>query len=160
MRDFANVLIYLRSIKPFFPKDDIFLYLYGIACAGAGTYEEAEENLTAVRSEKIRNEFSYISWLVRSHIMNKHAKKAWDIYLKMGTNESLMILQLIADDCYRTSEFYYAAKAFDVLLQLNYDEKNVKGKRGACIGVFQQVIAGEKSPDLLSDIVDMLKPST
>lgn len=159
IRDFPNVLIYLRSIKPYFPKDDTFLYLYGVASAGTGNFEEAEESLAAVRSDKIKAEFSYTSWLVRSHIMNKHAKKAWDIYLKMETSESIGILRLMANDCYKTSAFYYAAKAFDVLERLDNDPEYVEGKKGACIGVFQQVFANEESADALFDVIKMLETS-
>lgn len=160
IRDFANVLVYLKSIRPYFPKDDTFLYLFGIASAGTGSYGEAEEALAAVRSEKIKSEFSYTSWLVRSYIMNKHPKKAWDVYLKMETSESIGILRLMANDCYRTSAFYYAAKAFDVLERLDNDPEYVEGKKGACIGVFQQVYANEESADSLFDVMKMLETST
>ncbi|CCW67262.1 unnamed protein product [Phytomonas sp. Hart1] len=159
IRDFNNVLIYLRSIKPYFQKDDTFLYLYGISCADVGNFEEAEESLIAVKSEKIKSEFCYRSWLVRSHIMNKHAKKAWDIYLKMETCEALGILRLMANDCYKTSAFYYAAKAFDVLERLENDMEFIEGKKGACIGVFQQVFANEESSDAFFDVIKMLEAS-
>lgn len=36
--------------------------------------------------------------------------------------------------------FLYAAKAFDVLERLDPDPEYWEGKRGACVGVFQQVI--------------------
>lgn len=35
--------------------------------------------------------------------------------------------------------FLYAAKAFDVLERLDPDPEYWEGKRGACVGVFQQV---------------------
>ncbi|RNF03989.1 tetratricopeptide repeat domain 26 [Trypanosoma rangeli] len=159
-RDFPNVLLYLRSIKPYFLNDDTFLYLYGIACAGTGNFAEAEESLTAVRSEKVKAEFSYTSWLMRSHIMNKHAKRAWDIYLKMETSaESFNILQPMANDCYKVCAFYYAAKAFDVLERLDNAPEYIEGKKGACIGVFQQVFANQEPVDSLFDVVKMLESS-
>ena len=40
--------------------------------------------------------------------------------------------------------FLFAAKAFDVLERLDPDPEYWEGKRGACVGVFQQVIAGTK----------------
>lgn len=38
-------------------------------------------------------------------------------------------------------QFLYAAKAFDVLERLDPDPEYWEGKRGACVGVFQQVMA-------------------
>lgn len=159
MHDYTNVLVYLRSIKAYFPKDDTFLYLYGIACAGAGNFAEAEESLLSVRSEKIKSEFSYTSWLVRSHIMNGHAAKAWDIYLKMETGESIGILRLMANECFKTSAFFYAAKAFDVLERLDNDPEYIQGKKCSCIGVFQKVFANEASTDVLFDVMKLLETS-
>jgi intraflagellar transport protein 56 len=43
--------------------------------------------------------------------------------------------------------FLFAAKAFDVLERLDADPEYWEGKRGACVGVFQQVIAGKASRD-------------
>jgi intraflagellar transport protein 56 len=56
--------------------------------------------------------------------------------------ESFSLLQLIANDCYRTGQFYVAAKAFDVLERLDPNPEYWEGKRGACIGIFQLVVAG------------------
>ena len=39
-------------------------------------------------------------------------------------------------------QFYYAAKAFDVLERLDPNPEYWEGKRGACVGIFQQIIAG------------------
>ena len=41
--------------------------------------------------------------------------------------------------------FYYAAKAFDVLERLDPNPEYWEGKRGACVGVFQMIIAGHES---------------
>lgn len=41
-------------------------------------------------------------------------------------------------------QFYYAAKAFDVLERLDPNPEYWEGKRGACVGVFQQIIAGHE----------------
>ena len=63
--------------------------------------------------------------------MNRKARLAWELFLKMETSsESVALLQLIANDCYKVSwrhnttdclicvqmgQFYYAVKAFDLL---------------------------------------------
>ena len=160
LRQFDDVMIYLRSIKPYFQNDDSFLYMFGVTSGATGNWADAEESLLAVRQDKNKNDYSYTSWLVRAHIMNKHAKKAWDSYLKMDTNsESFATLQLIANDCYRVGSFYYSAKAFDVLERLDGAVEYWEGKKGACVGVFQQVIASKEPTDSFWDVVKMLETS-
>ena len=41
-------------------------------------------------------------------------------------------------------QFYYAAKAFDVLERLDPNPEYWEGKRGACVGIFQHIIAGHE----------------
>lgn len=41
-------------------------------------------------------------------------------------------------------QFYYAARAFDILERLDPNPEYWEGKRGACVGVFQLVIAGHE----------------
>ena len=41
-------------------------------------------------------------------------------------------------------QFYYAAKAFDVLERLDPNPEYWEGKRGGCVGIFQQIIAGHE----------------
>lgn len=78
--------------------------------------------------------------------MNKKAELAWELYLKMDTStESFNLLQLIANACYKVGEFWYAAKAFDMLERMDPSPEHWEGKRGACCGTFQYIIA-EKLP--------------
>lgn len=41
-------------------------------------------------------------------------------------------------------QFLYAAKAFDVLERLDPNPEYWEGKRGACCGTFQLIIAGHE----------------
>jgi intraflagellar transport protein 56 len=69
--------------------------------------------------------------------MNFKPALAWEIYINMDTsNESLNLLSLIANDCYKMGQFYHSVKAFDVLEKLDPDPEFWEGKRGAAIGVF------------------------
>merc|ERR1719478_943521 len=45
LRQFEDVLVYLKSIKPYFSSDDDFNWNYGIACAAAGDFKEGKEAL-------------------------------------------------------------------------------------------------------------------
>ncbi len=57
-------------------------------------------------------------------------------------------------------EFFYAAKAFDVLERLDPDPEYWEGKRGACVGLFQKVVAGKSSQAELEEILGMLKTTS
>lgn len=73
--------------------------------------------------------------------MNKKPQMAWELYLKMENKpECFNLLLLIANDCYRMGEFWYAAKAFDMLDRLEPNPEFWEGKRGAIVGVFQVII--------------------
>ncbi|KAH3759396.1 intraflagellar transport protein 56 [Pelomyxa schiedti] len=156
-----EVLIYLSSIRNYFPNDDDFNWNFGIAKAQYGEYKEAEEALLLIQNEYYKNDYCYISWLARCYINNGKPSQAWDLHLKMeNSNEGVELLHLIANDCYKIGEFYYSAKAFDALERYDSGAEEIWcGKRGACVGVFQQVIAGEMGPDALREVFYMLQTS-
>ena len=90
LKQFDDVLVYLKSIRPYFINDDDFNWNFGIASAAAGDYKDAEEGLLQVVNEKYKSEYTYLSWLCRAYIMNKKPHLAWEIYINMETsNESL-----------------------------------------------------------------------
>ena len=45
LKQFDDVLVYFRSIKPYFANDDDFNWNFGIALASARDFIEAEEAL-------------------------------------------------------------------------------------------------------------------
>jgi len=158
LKQFDDVLVYLKSIRPYFLNDDDFNWNFGIASAAAGEFKDAEEGLLQVQSEKLKSEYTYLSWLCRTYIMNKKPHLAWEIYINMETsNESLSLLNLIANECYKMGQFYYSAKAFDVLERLDPDPEFWEGKRGAIIGVFQMVVAQQENKERLIEVIQMLK---
>ena len=73
------------------------------------------------------------------------------------SNESFQLLQLIANDCYKMGLFFYSAKAFDVLERLDPNPEYWEGKRGSCVGVFQQIVANKEPPESLRDVLSMLR---
>ncbi|XP_064640479.1 intraflagellar transport protein 56-like isoform X6 [Lineus longissimus] len=158
LKQFEDVLIYLNSVKSYFYNDDMFNFNYAQAKAAVGNFKEAEEVFMLIQSDKIKGDYTYLSWLARCYIMNRKARLAWELYLKMETSgESFSLLQLIANDCYKMGQFYYAAKAFDVLERLDPNPEYWEGKRGACVGVFQLIIAGHEPRETLRDVVVMLR---
>ncbi|XP_076680325.1 tetratricopeptide repeat domain 26 isoform X1 [Andrena cerasifolii] len=157
-RQFEEVLVYLNSIKTYFSNEDSFNFNYAQAQAAAGYFKEAEEAFLTIRNEKYKNDYIYISLLAHCYIMNKKSQLAWDLYLKMDTSpESFNFLQLIANDCYKVGEFWYAAKAFDMLERMDPSPENWEGKRGACCGTFQYIVAEKQPKELLADVIQLLK---
>lgn len=158
LNQFDDVLVYLKSINSYFLNDDVFNWNYGIALASAGEYKEAEQVLLQIASDAFRQDYNYLSWLSRCYIMNGRPNLAWEIYINMDTsNESLSLLNLIANDCYRNAQFYYSVKAFDVLERLDPDPEFWDGKRGAAIGLFLQVVAGQETREKLLEVISMLR---
>jgi intraflagellar transport protein 56 len=68
-----------------------------------------------------------------------------------------MSAQLIANDCYKMGHFFYSLKAFDVLERLDPNPEYWEGKRGACVGAFQKIVAGKEPRDSLREITQMLR---
>lgn len=160
LKQFEDVLIYLNSVKAYSLSDPAFNWNYGIALASCEQYKDAEDAFVQVVEERLRQEYAYTSWLARCFIMNGKPRDAWELYLKMdSSNDSFSLLVLIANDCYKVGSFYYAAKAFDVLERLDPSPEYGEGKRGACCGVFQQVIARKEKKECMRDIVNMLRTS-
>jgi intraflagellar transport protein 56 len=96
--------------------------------------------------------------LARCLIYNSKAQNAWELYLKMETShESFNLLQLIANDCYKKGHFFFSLKAFDVLERLDPNPEYWEGKRGACAGAFQKIVAGKEPRDMLREIILMLR---
>uniref|UniRef100_A0A2K6GBR4 Intraflagellar transport protein 56 n=1 Tax=Propithecus coquereli TaxID=379532 RepID=A0A2K6GBR4_PROCO len=158
LKQFDDVLIYLNSFKSYFYNDDIFNFNYAQAKAATGNTREGEEVFLLIQSEKIKNDYIYLSWLARCYIMNKKPRLAWELYLKMETSgESFSLLQLIANDCYKMGQFYYSAKAFDVLERLDPNPEYWEGKRGACVGIFQMILAGREPKDTLREVLHLLR---
>ncbi|KAG2488761.1 hypothetical protein HYH03_012759 [Edaphochlamys debaryana] len=158
LKQFEDVLVFLSSIKTYFLNDDDFNWNLGIAKSATGKYKEAEETLLQIQNDKYRNEYCYLSWLARCYIMNGKSRLAWELYLRLETNdESYQLLQLIANDCYKMGAFYFACKAFDVLERLDPAPEYLEGKKGAACGAFQMIVAGKEPKDTLRDIITLLR---
>ncbi|XP_060521744.1 intraflagellar transport protein 56 isoform X2 [Cylas formicarius] len=158
---FEEVLVYLTSIKSYLHSDDTFNFNFGQAKTACNQYREAEECFLLIQDPKIKSDYIYISNLARCYVANKKPQDAWELYLKMDTSpESFNLLLQVANDCYKMGEFWYAAKAFDMLDRLDPNPEFWEGKRGAIVGVFQGVVAKKLPVDMLSDILQLLRSTT
>ncbi|KAH8389380.1 hypothetical protein KR200_002330, partial [Drosophila serrata] len=133
---FEEVLVYMNSIRSYFVNDDVFNYNFAQAKCATGYYKEAEELLMQITDMDIKNQHAYCMILAKCHIHCGHPELAWNVFITRDTNaEAFILLQLIANECYRCTEFWVAAKAFDMLEKLDPSPENWEGKRGACAGV-------------------------
>ena len=57
-------------------------------------------------------------------------------------------------------QFFHAAKAFDVLERLDPNPEYWEGKRGACVGVLQLVVAGHEPRESLREVVAILRSTS
>ncbi|XP_077489527.1 tetratricopeptide repeat domain 26 [Amblyomma americanum] len=161
LKQFDDVLLYLNSIKSYFYNDDTFNFNYAQAKAATRNFKEAEEVFLMIQSDKIKASYIYQSWLTRCYIMNGKPQQAWELYQGMDTSsESFSLLQLLANDCYKMGQFLYAARAFDLLEKMDANPEYWEGKRGACVGTFQRVLAGREPPECLREVLDMLKSAS
>ncbi|KAF4020344.1 hypothetical protein G4228_011710 [Cervus hanglu yarkandensis] len=158
LKGVVNAALGQEMCSSYFYNDDIFNFNYAQAKAATGNTSEGEEVFLLIQSEKMKNDYIYLSWLARCYIMNKKPRLAWELYLKMETSgESFSLLQLIANDCYKMGQFYYSAKAFDVLERLDPNPEYWEGKRGACVGIFQMILAGREPKETLREVLHLLR---
>jgi intraflagellar transport protein 56 len=144
-KEFTDVNVYLSSVATYLSADDAFNWNYGVSLAATGAYREAEEVLLRVQSPELRSQLVLCGWLCRCYVHNGRAAEAWEVYLKTDDSQSAFaLLKQLANDCYKVQQFFYAAKAFDVLERLDPDPEYWEAKRGACLGFFRQVAAGEE----------------
>jgi intraflagellar transport protein 56 len=120
MEQFDDSLIYLKSIKAYCGNDDHFKWNFGVALASVGKYSEAALQLTSIQSPALLMDFCCISWTCKCFIYIGRPQEAWEMYLRMdNASDSFLLLQVLANDCYKTGAFYFSLKAFDVLERLD-----------------------------------------
>lgn len=93
LKQFEDVLVYLKSIKSYLATDDDFNWNYGIACASNGEWAEAEEALLAVQNEGYRQEGPFLTWSARTFIMQ--GKLVWRSVLLAFAHRLLLHLLLV-----------------------------------------------------------------
>ena len=91
--------------------------------------------------------------------MNGKPEEAWNLYLEMDTsNDTLKILQLIANECYKIGYYYFSLKAFDILERLD-NEDHTSAKTAAAVGIFKDFLSNKTPMDQFEETVQILKNS-
>ncbi|KAF0728811.1 hypothetical protein Ae201684_013382 [Aphanomyces euteiches] len=160
-KEFDTANVYLKSIAMYHVQDDAFNWNYGLAFASTGCFSEAETVLSQIQHPQLKQQFVYLAWLARCHIRSiQQSHLAWELYLHVqNTVDALRLLKLIANEYYLMADYFYAAKAFDVLERVDPDPEYCEAKRGACIGYFQKAVTGKCDPTKLREVLSMLDAS-
>lgn len=122
--------------------------------AQTGKYQEASEAFLQIQNEGYKQQLTYVCLLAKSFIQCDKPESAWDIYVEMDTsNDTLKLLNLIANECYSKNFFYFSLKAFDILERLDSENDYIQQKLGAAVGAFQEVISGKCKNENLEEIL-------
>ena len=158
-KQYEDVLLYLNTIKEYMTDDDEFNWNYGMTLAVTGKIDEAESALSIMGNEKYRNEYNFVAWLSKCYIINGKPESAWNLYLDMDTSsDTISLLRLIGNECYKTKQFYFSLKAFDILERLDNEDCNA-AKAGSAAGIFKSVLLGKESHEHLEEAYQILKSS-
>ncbi|RWS20103.1 intraflagellar transport protein 56-like protein [Leptotrombidium deliense] len=57
-------------------------------------------------------------------------------------------------------QFFYSAKAFDLLEKIDTNPEYWEGKRGACCGLFQMIVAKKEPKEMIHEIFTLLRNSS
>eukprot|EP00834_Sanchytrium_tribonematis_P003846 NODE_164_length_14719_cov_1.036252.p10 type:complete len:102 gc:universal NODE_164_length_14719_cov_1.036252:265-570(+) len=86
------------------------------------------------------------------------------MYLKMETsNISFSLLALIANESYKSTQYFYSLKAFDILYNVDSHPDHWNGKIGSICGVLKQHIQDQDNilyKQQLADAVETLKDTS
>ncbi|VDK74060.1 unnamed protein product [Onchocerca ochengi] len=158
---FDEVLVYLNSIKTYFHDDDTFNFNIGQALLACNKSAEAEANLLLIVDEELRNKPAYFLSLARAYIQNGKSKSAWEIYVKIknSNDDTLKLLSVIANDCYRVGDYLYSARSFYAMEKIEPNPEYWEGKRGAVIGVFKLFVEQKIPFDHLREAMILLEKS-
>lgn len=166
VQKWEDVCIYLTSIRNHIAMDDdlthdALCWNLGVAKIMRGEYDEGYQLIMHIKNEHVKEAFAFQSLCAHVYVCTDKPREAWDIYHKMQDNADVYsMLLLIANDCYATGAYYYAAMAFDILHKLYPNNDYWEGKRGACCGVFRNIVNGKDDPRSLTTIVRLLSNST
>ena len=86
--------VYTQS---YFFNDDVFNFNYAQAKASTGNFQEAEEVFLLINSEKIKNDYVYLSWLAR-------CCECLSLSLLSSLLMFLALVQVFSDCCMRAYE--------------------------------------------------------
>ncbi|XP_054165935.1 intraflagellar transport protein 56-like [Oppia nitens] len=154
MKQFEDVLLYLSSIKSYFYNDDTFNLNFAQAKAATGQFRDAEDAFAAVRSSRVSSDIVMVQWIARCYIMNGKPLNAWKL---CESSDSVSLLTIVANDCYKMGHFLVAAKAFDSLQRIDGSAEHWEGKRGSIAGLLQMACADKADKEDVAEALRLVR---
>lgn len=154
--DFTDCLRIFDTIEEF-DKTDEFNYNKAMALANLERWAEAERYFLKVQNEYYTKEIFYTSWLCRCYIKNRKPELAYKLYEEaQQAEDAKTLLQIIANDCYHATFYYYSMKAYDLLSKVEDDPTIREGMIASAIGVFRGVLSRKEQPDKVIEVLTCL----
>jgi intraflagellar transport protein 56 len=125
--------------------------------ASLSKWAEAERYLLMVKNPAYTKERFYSTWLCRCYKKNKKPAEAWNLYVDAtSTEDSKILLHIIASDCYSSGQYYSAMRASDVLSKYKADPSFRDGVIASAVGVFRGVLTKKEPSERLQELISVL----
>ena len=155
--EYEEVLRILKTIEAMMEDNDEYNYDKAMTLAALSRWAEAERYFLLVKNEAYKREIFYKSWLCRCYIKNRKPDAAWNLYSEVTqTEDAKTLLEIIANDCYQTGDYYYSMRAYNILANYEPDQVYKDGMIASACGVFRNILSRRESPERLQDVVNAL----
>lgn len=155
--EYEEVLRIFKTIETLMSDVDEFNYNKAMALAALNRWAEAERYFLLVKNITYTREIFYNSWLCRCYIKNKKPEAAWNLYNEAtSTEDAKTLLEIIANDCFISGDYYYSMRAYHCLYQYELEATYKEGMIASSIGVFRNILSRRDTPDKLQEVVTIL----
>lgn len=155
--EYEACLRVLQTIEKEVGETDEFNYNKAMSLAAMSRWAEAERYFLLVKNQQYTKELYYTSWLCRCYMKNKKAESAWNLYLEaVQPEDAKTLLQIISTEGFLVGEYYYAMRAYDVLLKFTGDSSLRDGMVASAVAVFRGVLSRTEPPDRLAEVLSCL----
>ena len=154
---YDDVLRIFKTIESELAENDEFNYNKAMTLAALSRWAEAERHFLLVKNPAYTREIFYNSWLCRCYIKNRKPEAAWNLYSEAtSTEDAKTLLEIISNDCFRSGDYYFSMRAYDILAKYELDSTYKEGMIASAIGVFKNILSRRESPDKLQEVLSSL----
>ncbi|XP_026312144.1 intraflagellar transport protein 56 [Piliocolobus tephrosceles] len=133
-------------------REYLALNVYVALCYYKLDYYDVSQEVLAVYLQQIPDSTIALNLKACNHFRLYNGRAAEVLSVQSFYCKYYHILSLT-----QMGQFYYSAKAFDVLERLDPNPEYWEGKRGACVGIFQMIVAGREPKETLREVLHLLR---